>query len=147
KFTSTRASEGRSFYVLQCQPKEDENSHYVVFSGMEDAVDFPAANLSTLKTYRPATQAYKKTCFRSETPVGYVRSVGRIMNDPLFPSDLVPLERNPYWLPENVRAQDSDCGQLAMLALDSKDKRNTEELHWAGIYYQNRINQLECEAP
>lgn len=60
KFVNTSVSEGRGYYVLECQPAWDENNKYVKFSSHKEAVMFVGQKLSAASRYKPTTDAYVK---------------------------------------------------------------------------------------
>jgi len=122
KYYSDRSAGGRAAYVLSCQPPEDVNNKYVVFDSLEESVDFVAMKLSTLDYYHEASRAYRRTVAAGADPTeatrlwlerianpynwrpeAYVRSVTRVMNDPVRPSDALSAERNLFRLASLVR--------------------------------------------
>lgn len=145
KFYSSTAAGGRKSYVLDCQPAADVNNRYVVFASAADAVDFVAYKLANLPTYSKSAAKYREArvsgmLVESATkawvagiaspynwqPTQYIRTVTRMMNDPVAPSDQVSTERNLYRL-SNTRG-----------SLDSK----TEAL---ARYFASKIESRKCE--
>ena len=53
------ASEGRSYWVLECQPDEP-GTRFVVFANRAEAVDFVARQLATSDNYRADTERYRR---------------------------------------------------------------------------------------
>ena len=53
------ATEGRQYWVLECQPDEP-GSRFVVFADRAEAVDFVARQLATSENYRADTERYRQ---------------------------------------------------------------------------------------
>jgi hypothetical protein len=53
------ATEGRRYWVLECQPDEP-GSRFVVFADRAEAVDFVARQLATSGNYRADTERYRR---------------------------------------------------------------------------------------
>lgn len=53
------ATEGREYWVLECQPDEPGN-RFVVFADRAEAVDFVARQLATSENYREDTERYRQ---------------------------------------------------------------------------------------
>ncbi|MEJ7806917.1 MAG: glucosaminidase domain-containing protein [Telluria sp.] len=123
KFYSLKAAGGRKAYVLACQPKEDDNNRYVVFATNADAFDFVAMKLATLPAYASRTKAYQTARAKGVTaaeaakawvagianpynwhPKQYTRTITRVMNNALAPSNMVSEELNLYRLSDGVVA-------------------------------------------
>lgn len=169
KFTSSKAAGQRDFYILDCQPREDVNNRYVVFSSAGDAVDFVAAKLATLPAYQGDTKAYKLARSKSADtanavkswlagiadpynwkPAKYVRDVTRIMNDPISPSDTVSPEHNLYALSEGVTFAigGEAASQNKVASPTSTIEENTsQEVAQAKAYYIAHLGKRNCDPP
>jgi hypothetical protein len=53
------ATDGRQYWVLECQPDEP-GSRFVVFADRAEAVDFVARQLATSENYRAETERYRR---------------------------------------------------------------------------------------
>jgi hypothetical protein len=165
KFTSPQAAGQRGSYVLDCQPPEDINNRYIVFSDAADAVDFIAAKLATLPAYWEATKAYKFARAKGEAtvpavkswlagiadpynwkPAEYVMAVTRVMSDPISPSDAVSPDHSLYALSQGVTSASAnasqDLAQAAAYYAAHLEKRNcfppdTNFPRWSGFPVQN----------
>lgn len=117
KYVSSAAAGGRASWTLACQPAEDVNNRYIVFNSEADGLDFVAARLAASRDYKADTQRYREDLRAGVDPVAaarrwvagiadpynwkpalYVRTVTRVMNAPLEPSDTISPDYNLYAL-------------------------------------------------
>lgn len=168
KFTSSKADGQRGSYILDCQPPEDVNNHYVVFSSAADAVDFVAAKLATLPAYEGDTKAYKLARNRGDAtadavkawlagiadpynwkPAKYVEDVTRIMNDPISPSDTVSPVHNLYALSEGVTSAigGQAASQKEVVSPPLAVAADPLEVAKAKAYYAKHLEKRECDPP
>lgn len=131
KYSSAGSAGGRPFWTLACQPPEDVNNRYIAFTSEADGVDFVAARLASSPYYKVDTQQYRKDSQSGVDPMLaarrwvkgvadpynwkpdlYARTIIRVMNAPLAPSDLVATDANLYAMAGPHRAS-SDSDALA----------------------------------
>ncbi|NVD97754.1 glucosaminidase domain-containing protein [Massilia sp. BJB1822] len=120
KFNSSKSAGGRKSYTLACQPKEDVNNRYVVFTSRADAFDFVAMKLATLPAYSRYTKVYQSSRGQASTtaeaakawvggiagaynaaPKPYTKTITRFMNNAIAPSDSVSEGSNLYRLSDS----------------------------------------------
>ncbi|HGM8089229.1 TPA: glucosaminidase domain-containing protein [Pseudomonas aeruginosa] len=128
KYNSAGAAGGRGYFVLDCQPAYDVNNKYIRFADDSDAVDFVASKLATLAAYKNDTQRYQQAIKSAASPMEasrgwvagisdpynwspakYARTITRIMNNPLAPSDDVSPQTNLYRLSGRSGAGDQSA--------------------------------------
>lgn len=133
KFVSASAAGGRAAWTLECQPASDPNNKYIVFASEADGIDFVASRLARSPYYRDDTARYGDDLRRGVDPVVatrrwvagvadpynwrpdlYARTITRVMNAPLAPSDTVSPDSNLYAL---ANAASSDALALTKAAL------------------------------
>lgn len=169
KFNSSTAAGGRSAYVLGCQPLVDKNNRYVVFSSSADAFDFVANKLATLAYYRKSTEAYRKARANGVAaeeaskawlagianpynwkPAEYVRTITRLMNDPVSPSETREPARNLYRLSEGVSASAAVLARATPKAPQDAGgglSTATATLASTQAYFAARLSKRTCDAP
>lgn len=125
KYNSASAAGGRGYYVLDCQPAYDVNNKYIRFADDSDAVNFVAGKLASLPAYKNDTQRYQQAIKSAASPMDasrawvagisdpynwapakYTRTITRIMNNPLAPSDEVSPQSNLYRLTARHKPED-----------------------------------------
>lgn len=111
KHFSKQAAEGRSYFILECQPPEDVGNRYIIFRDLEESVDFVSRKLANLEHYRADTLSYKQARLNGADvktatlkwiegisdpynwrPAEYVESVIKVMNNPISPSASINAE-------------------------------------------------------
>lgn len=115
KWYSAVSAGNRPYFTLGCQPAWDDNNRYVKFVDRADSIDFVAMKLATLSYYKPDTDAFKQSYGEGADrrrairnwltgianpynydPDKYVRTIERLMNDPITPSDTLNPDRTLY---------------------------------------------------
>lgn len=115
KWISEASAGGRTYYELACQPEWDPGKRYIKFENRASGMAFVAQRLSNSKYYRGSTNAFKEAMGRGDSrkqaiiawvrgisksynykPDAYVRSVVRLMNDPIDPSDNQNADRSLF---------------------------------------------------
>lgn len=117
KWASAAGAGGRPAWVLTCQPAADVNNRYIRFSNRADAIDFVAGRLAQSDHYRADTEAFKAAMARGDDrsaavlawvdgiadpynadSTTYRRSIRRLLNNALAPSDTLSPTDNLYRL-------------------------------------------------
>jgi uncharacterized FlgJ-related protein len=115
KWTDAASAGGRGYYELTCQPDWDPGKKYIKFESRGAAIAFVAQRLANSKYYKPSTGAFRQSMLRKDNrdaavikwvsgisdpynyqPAAYARSIVRIMNDPLEPSDQRNMTRSLF---------------------------------------------------
>jgi hypothetical protein len=160
KYYSAAAAGGRKSFTLACQPPKDVNNHYVVFMDAADAVDFVAAKLATLPVYKHDADEYRKARAAglpgdesakawlagiaspyNWQPERYIRTVTRIMNDPLMPSDDVSPERNLYKITPPLDKSEANPVRLVATSQDTDVQVKTS------AWFAARLSTRQCDTP
>ncbi|MEO6280428.1 glucosaminidase domain-containing protein [Roseateles sp.] len=160
KYNSSSAAGGRKSFSLACQPPADVNNRYVVFASAADAVNFVAEKLATLGYYRQDAEAYRLARAAGQPvdtavkawvvgisdpynwrPAEYAKTLTRVMNDPISPSDQVS-PRNLYRLSE-----DGAPTLPAPVPASAPDAQDEQLLATTRAWFAARIGSRSCEAP
>jgi len=171
KFYSADAAGGRAPYVLECQPPADDNNRYVVFANAADAFDFVAGKLATLNYYRKSALSYQSARAAGASaeeaskawiagiadpynwqPTEYIKSITRVMNDPLAPSDTAAAERNLYRLSQPNAAVAAVAAGPVHAAADAASVAASSApvddlLKSTRAYFAARLTKLTCDEP
>jgi hypothetical protein len=104
---SSSASEN-SYFTLECQPSWDVGNKYIRFPNRAGAIDYVAQRLAKSRYYREDTKRFAESILLGRerrtaindwivgiadpynyAPSQYVRSIIRLINDPISPSDVI----------------------------------------------------------
>jgi hypothetical protein len=117
KWTSATSAGRRGAWELTCQPNWDKNRFYIQFKDRADAIDFVAGRLAHSRYYQTDTEAFKAAMVRGDDrpraiaawvdgisdpynydPPSYTRTIKRLLNNALAPSDTLSSTGNLYRL-------------------------------------------------
>lgn len=154
KYTSPAAAGGRQSWTLECQPPDDVNNRYIRFTSIADSIDFVASRLADSEYYRADTRRYQADRSAGVNvkiaasrwiagiadpynwrPSEYIRSVIRIMNSPLDPSDTIDINYNLYNL--------SASATLKSNSADIQSVKRALRGFSYGRYMENNCTPLE----
>jgi hypothetical protein len=117
KWESAAGAGNREAWELACQPPEDKNKRYIRFKDRADAIDYVAGRLAQSPHYREDTAAFRAAMTRGDDrsaaisawidgianpynidPAKYARTIKRLLNNALAPSDTRSPADNLYRL-------------------------------------------------
>lgn len=117
KWTGPSESLQSVYFELKCQPSWDVGNKYIRFNSRAVAIDFVAQRLANSRYYREDTKHFVESMRSGRdrriainewvagiadpynyAPSQYVRSIIRLINDPISPSDVVNESRTLYRL-------------------------------------------------
>ena len=164
KWLSASAAGDRESWTLDCQPAWDENNRYIQFSSRADAVDFVARRLAHSSHYSADTENFRTALNAGQNrngavdawvegisnpynydPPKYVRSIKRLMNSPLSPSDELSPSETLYALSPTATAHETAAPPPASSVTDDPSFARVRATYDNAIAAGGRYMEEECK--